>query len=510
MDSTWTQDQFFALDPFYDLSLADIEDRAEMRKKDMKLKAIAKGVGINAEDYKSLKKAYFEEIGMPPGIGSQYDRRLARFHEWNSHAPVAVIDDAVREQILKDHTMILVNGKLYLYGEGVYEMDDGEIRISAIIKEYLYPKFRTAGKVRAICDLLRKEPTILTERTELNAHPVWWINVRNGMLDLKTLELHPHDPSYKSINQIPWEYDETKAASCMGAGSDTALFLTSLIPNRENLVMFLQYAGYCMTTDMSLQRFMIIRGEGGTGKSVLLRMVERMVGEKNYCNMTMQNLNTRFAPAFLAGKVLNVYADLPSSAMEESNGIKTITGGDTIQAEYKGGDLFFFRPYCKLLFSANTVPKSLDDKTSAYYRRLLILPIERRAMEIEQLEERLEKDASTFFHMCIKSAHEMYLSGRIYVSDDSTKETDDLRRETDSVKAFLDDCTIDRREQEKAVRIERGLLYSRYATYCQEEGRTIMSKNNFYKDMREKGFEETKYQGGRFFRQLELDYAEES
>lgn len=502
MPEIYTKQDFLALRPFYDLAFAEIEDKAELKRKDAILKDTASSIGVSATLYKGLKDAYFEQEKNT----DKWDPKLRKFHQWSKGVPVQVQDDAVLEQILTDFALMNLNGRIYIYENGVYKMDERGTMLTAIIKEHIYQQFRTAGRLKAVRDLFDKEIRIETKREDLNNHPVTWINVKNGMLDLKTLELHPHSPEYRSINQIPYSFDRDRLSSCTGTDTDTAHFLRSLIPDPENLEMFLEYAGYCMTTDMDQQKFLIVRGEGGTGKSVLLRMVQRLIGSDNCASMTLQNLNDRFSPAFLAGKLLNVYADLSSVAMEQINGVKTITGGDTVRAEYKGGDLFFFKPYCKLLFSANSVPKSLDDKTTAYYRRLLILPIERRAMQMDGLEDRLIAEEEIFFYLCVAAAHRMYLTGKLLVSETSRQEVRQLYRESDTVTAFIEDCLIDERETLGNGFMSRKEVSETYARYCYNEDRTALSRNSLYKDLREKGFEEVTRTGCRGFKYLRPNY----
>ena len=48
---------------------------------------------------------------------------------------------------------------------------------------------------------------------------------------------------------------------------------------------------------------------------------------------------------------------------------------ETVDAEYKGQDKFDFDPYCKLVFSANSIPRIGKGRDSyAILRRLVIIP----------------------------------------------------------------------------------------------------------------------------------------
>ena len=57
--------------------------------------------------------------------------------------------------------------------------------------------------------------------------------------------------------------------------------------------------------------------------------------------------------------------------------LKKAVGEDTLIYEKKGQDAIHFHSYAKLLFSTNEMPQNLEDKSDAFYRRLLILDMNR-------------------------------------------------------------------------------------------------------------------------------------
>ena len=38
--------------------------------------------------------------------------------------------------------------------------------------------------------------------------------------------------------------------------------------------MFWQYLGYCMTADTRFQKFLMVKGKGGTGKSIAISFIQ--------------------------------------------------------------------------------------------------------------------------------------------------------------------------------------------------------------------------------------------
>ena len=78
----------------------------------------------------------------------------------------------------------------------------------------------------------------------------------------------------------------------------------------------------------------------------------------------------------LAGKLANIGDDISNEFLQGKTiaVFKKIVSANSIKAENKGQDVFFFKPYTKLLFSANTIPRMQSKGFSAIKRRLAIIP----------------------------------------------------------------------------------------------------------------------------------------
>lgn len=434
----------------------------------------------------------------PDSNKQNIDRK--QFHRWSAPAkngsckPLDILDLLIANDIAANNHVFLLHGKLYLYESGVYKCDDNDLIFKEIAKRYIYPELVTDNRLTRVIKLLKADRNINVNDKDINKFPKHWICFRNGFLDLKTMEMYSHSPEYKNTVQIPHNWNPDKDPS----GSVTEIFLKDFIKDPDDYEMFLEFAGLSMTADMHFQKMLILRGEGGLGKSVLLRMMDWMVGEENSSHLPLQNLNSRFDPLFLYGKILNSYGDLASDDMQNTAGMKTIIGEDMVRGEIKGGDVIFFKAICKCIFSANRIPKSKDEKTAAYYRRLLIIPFSERAQHIEDLEEKLHNDIDSFIVLSVQAAHRMYQRGSIVESENSKKEVLDLYLATDTVMAFITDCC----EVGKELKCSRDELYSMYDMYCEREGRSALSRQGMYQNLREKGFSERYLDGYKWFHGL--------
>ena len=122
------------------------------------------------------------------------------------------------------------------------------------------------------------------------------------------------------------------------------------------------------------QKSFVFVGAPNAGKSTLLSVAQEiLLGSENVSNIPWQSLGDRFNKAELFGKLANIFADLPSKAIDDGGMFKALTGEDYITAERKNKDPFSFRPYARLLFSCNEIPKNYSDRSDGFYRRLIII-----------------------------------------------------------------------------------------------------------------------------------------
>ena len=344
-------------------------------------------------------------------------------------------------------------------------------------------------------NLILADYRLSKKNEEINKYPSQWINFKNGMYDPVVETMREHDPKYLSINQVPHEYD-SKAEF---VGTVAEQFFNDLFPDRQDREMFFAYAGYCMTVDTRLQKFMVIIGIPGSGKSTAINLLIDTVGEENVSCITLQDLNERFTPTELLGRLLNACADLPKKALEQVDAIKRITGEDLIKGEYKGGKVFPFRSYAKLIFSANEMPISLDEKSDAFFRRLLAIEVKKKGAKIHNLKQGLKFSMPGFIHECVAALSRMYVAGNEIDSPNSKKLVHEFHRESDSVQAFLDDC-VDRVPGEK---MKRDLLHKQYEAYCWNNDWGPLNSRGFYKNLRGKGYRDyTTADGSRCFKDM--------
>lgn len=424
---------------------------------------------------------------------------LNKFHRFNEQGKrIGVFDMEIVDYLIQTVPFFMLENTPYIYEHGCYHEDANGIRLKSHIQKLLYRDCIKATTIQGIYNLLISQPQVQKRFTDLNNQTSHWVNFQNGYFDVMEWKLIEHDTKYLMINQIPFSFYPNQAETVLTGGAHTRKYLDFSIADKTDQQTFWQYLGYCMTTDTRFQKFLMIKGKGGTGKSIAISFIQHIVGTGNYSSMSLQNLNQRFYPTGLFGKLLNACADIPSTAMESVDIIKKAVGEDTLLFEKKGQDPTQFNSYAKLLFSANEMPLNLDDKTNAYYRRLLVLNINRTIPEEEKdskLKEKMCNESDYAIHMAMLALKQLYTDNHFIESNHSKECIAHLYRSADSVKAFTDDMLC----HKVGVKIKRSEAYKMYEEYCEDNGRTPHDKSRFWEYMADKGYMIKRYSDGAYY-----------
>lgn len=424
-------------------------------------------------------------------------KNLDRFHLVDNNGRAkGVFDWAIFQHITKEQHLFVLGGVPYIYDGGVYVPDENGSQLKTLIRACIYPEFIKSTTIKRVYDLFVGAAELQAKYDDLNRYPAHWINFKNGFLDPVARVMIPHDPKYKSVNQVPHAYNPDGDSH----GDAVEEWLQFIVPDQEDREMLLEFAGYSMTRDVRQQKFMILNGEGGTGKSTVIRMIESVIGSNNLSSISLSELTQRFSSYGLLGKLLNSCADLEISALEDTSTIKKALGEDTLRGEAKGKDAFPFKSYAKLIFSCNELPIVKAEKTNGFYRRLLILTMNKVPTTVKtDLFDQLRNEIDFFIRLSVEALARMYARGTILASDNSAQAVDRLRMDSDTVAAFINE------ELYPGGRADRAKLFQRYSTYCVNAERQALTKNNFFKSLRAKGYREGKSGGDWYFEGISFE-----
>lgn len=452
-----------------------------------------KNRGANEEQVESIADIINEVIFVEPMESKELQKIVENVQKYEAKeqgdnpyliynskgSPTQVNRRAICDYFVNRGDIFMMNGECYLYQDGVYKESSSYVR--GLIKDMIMlDRFITQPILMECFRLLSDDVRVQKQAYELNSNKNL-INFKNGVWDIQNKKLLPHSSKYLQTIQIPHEVGQYKVFT------QTQLYgffrKTKLL--NEDIKMILSYMAYTLTLNHGLKTFMVLLGKSNTGKSVLIRFIGELIGLENTSALSMHELNMRFYPAQLYGKLLNACADNGSLPLSSIENLKKITGGDQIMHEKKGKEPFFFTPYCKLLFSFNQMPLQLEEKSDAFYKRMRILNMENELFLNDEYVNYLCKEGVSEI---IPYLLHMLPTINIPRTERSNKLVQDLREDSDSIHAFLSkNCQVG-----ESLECSKSELYLAYVEYCGGLGREAHKKQAFFRNLKSQGFKEVR------------------
>ncbi len=368
-------------------------------------------------------------------------------------------------------------GRLYAFEDGRYTSDGRRIVESgckAILEEWGRPDSWSSYRASEV------EKYILADAPDLwDRPPVDTLNLANGLLDVETATLRPHDPAFLSPVQIPVAFDPE--ATC----PNWDRFVSEVFPQDAQALAF-EIVAWLMLPDTGIQKAVLLLGAGANGKSTYLRAVTSFLGGRQ--NVVAQSLHrleqNRFAAARLIGKLANICSDLPSAHLEETTVFKALTGGDgELDVERKGIDPFAAPIYARLVFSANHPPQSRDT-SKAFFRRWLVVPFEAsfdpdgdRPVKTEvQMDAELccPAEQSGLLNRALQALAQVR-TGTLSEPESCRVAHAEFEAETDPLRVWLDAHIV----AGPGMLVRKDELRRRYNQDAQREGRPLLTHHAF-------------------------------
>jgi putative DNA primase/helicase len=347
-----------------------------------------------------------------------------------------------------------------------------------------------ASWVKASCDVAMDMVSMPPSR-DLNDMPEW-ICLKNGMLNLYTLEFKPHDQDFLSTIKlnVNWHFSDEK----LGPDSLRTImdkikperwlkFCEETIQTVEVVMQLQEFFGYGLTRETKFGKALLLLGPGSDGKSKVIAVMRALAGPQNCSAVSMSGLDDQFQRAALFGKILNVATEITTDAIQ-SEFFKAVVTGDPIQASFKHKDSFEFVPYCKLVYASNKMPRVFDN-SDGYFRRLLPITFKRQFLENDpamdhDLEEKLMQELDGIFLWAVIGLHRLMSQKRFTVSDETLNFMMKYRRYNNPVMAFVQDrCSLNSAEAKTPLKE----LYKNYKEYCTECGFRPANRENFFEEL---------------------------
>ena len=308
----------------------------------------------------------------------------------------------------------------------------------------------------------------------LNNHS--YLNLKNGLLNLNTLKLEAHSSLIYSTIQLKVTYNPS--STCL----KWLKTLSEIFENSPEIINLLQeFFGLCLTPESKFEKALILLGEGANGKSLLLFILQKILGEDNYSSIPLEKFNNLHYLANLFGKLANISIETSAKSEVYDGTFKAVTSGDDITVDHKFGKPFKFRPFSKLILAANNMPR-VDDKTDGFFRKLIIIRIKKRFSEKEQnknLKFELLDELDGIFFWMLQGWEQLRKRGYFDLPLAVKQEIEEYRVDNNTTLAFLDEKSSFRAD----YTVLKGDLYAEYSSWCALNGYFRTGKRKFGKEL---------------------------
>ncbi|KKM16411.1 hypothetical protein LCGC14_1686160, partial [marine sediment metagenome] len=309
------------------------------------------------------------------------------------------------------------------------------------------------------------------------------INCPNGMLDLSTMSLLPHNPAYYSSIQLGYPYNPS--AQCPG----WLRFVNEVFNDATDQTLLLQEVfGYCLLPDTRFQQAFCLLGQGANGKSAVLHVLSRLVGEANVSHLEISELRDGFSIIDLHGSLVNLATETRGTIRGAETIFKKVVAGDVIRGCHKYKEPISFAPFCTLVFAANDFAEA-HDTSHGFLRRwvFLLFPVEFCDNPSEPNQKQRTPSVETHLFEELPGILNWSCQGlsRLLANNAFTQTTanKDLRQEftniTSTVHAWLEDegCIL-------ADWRTRRAIYTNYHTWCERFAELPLTAQRFVSQLR--------------------------
>ena len=269
------------------------------------------------------------------------------------------LHDKFGQFLISEYNIIKIGGVLHYYKEGVY--------VPANI-DGLMIKHIARLKQQQRKEVLSFMMAYIDQNTPVSSAN--YIAFKNGIYDVTADQLEPFSKDRIMTNKIDWNYNAD-------AYSDLVDDVLNKLACHDKKVRLLleEVIGYTFYRRNELRKAFMLKGKRHNGKSTFLDMMAYLLGEDNISALDLSDLSHEYKAAGLFGKLANLGDDIEDEFIPSAGIFKKIVSGDRMNANVKFAAPIEFNPYCKLIFSGNTIPRLGRGRDSdAIVDRLIIVP----------------------------------------------------------------------------------------------------------------------------------------
>ena len=241
-----------------------------------------------------------------------------------------------------------------------------------------------------------------------------YINVNNGVLDIKNIRLLEHDRCYKLREMYDINYDADADHPVWTA------FLNEALPSRSDQLLLQNFFGLALSNIPTrvYQSYLWLHGASGTGKSTVLDVISDLVTAEKTCVLNSEIFSSeKGLPFDMRGKNLAFYDEFKMIEKEsyvrqwEVNSNNIVSSHNlSLRLMYRG-PITLADPKATLIVTSNDSP-SISSSESGTVRRLRSISFHHKPKNLNPfLKDELMKEKAGILNWALKGLKYFYKKG---------------------------------------------------------------------------------------------------
>lgn len=275
------------------------------------------------------------------------------------------------------------------------------------------------------------------------------------------------------------------------------------VPPSERLAragLVQEFVGACLIGEATkYQKCLVLAGEGNNGKSQLLVVLRALMPRGTTISLPPQKWAQRFQIAELAGALANFVDEIPENDITGGEVFKSVITGEPITGERKYEQPFDLRPRAGHIFSANTLPGTVDH-SGGFWRRFLVCPFNVDMKTLPTLrpdvgQEIVDAELPAIIAWALEGAARVQLASGYSVPPSSAAAVHQWMVDADPVRRFVETAC----NASAGMTCSGARLYDSFRLWSDQNGHKAMSSQKFLKRLSSIGVKPTHTKNGNVY-----------
>ena len=390
----------------------------------------------------------------------------------NLDAPIWFDGANINEALFCDE---FLNSRKIIFANGAFFTQDGRVTDDLPLRGEIYEELKCC----AVNNIPRKITNIL-EVMRLAAHVEDFapeadrIHLANGTLKLDGSFIEGRPSIVRSRLPVAYRPDAPAPVRWLS-------FLDGLL-YAEDIPTLQEFIGYCLIPSNKGQRMMVIKGNGGEGKSQIGAVLGALLGSNMKDGSIGKISENRFARADLEHILLCVDDDMRMEALRQTNYVKSIvTAQGKMDLERKGKQSYQGWMCARLLAFSNGDLQALFDRSDGFYRRQLVLTTKDKPagrVDDPDLAEKMKAEVEGILLWACKGLQRLAANNFKFTESQRTKDNREaVKRDNNNIFDFLESEGYIRLKADSTISSKE--LYEIYQMWCEENNLTALKRRSF-------------------------------